>query len=365
MSRKPLRVLTPRSILPALAVMLVLAAGAAAHANKPVPFGDRVAGPGAEATPVNSESLSAADLDLRVGPGLEAFHKQTGEQAWSYRREGAEALYLAMAGDNAIVVWDDGMVTSVRPGDHSVRWHRAVPGLADWLRGDGEPGADKRTDAQRKQLAEQRAAGALHTVQRDGSPWLALVTPNLTMGLRDADGDLRYNDKPANGCVYDPLRAVHTDYAVLIPRTCTNGSGQAVSGGITGYRLDSNGWAMSAGPAATVKVLDRSRVEITDGPIVPPKVFDTKAAAPETACGALDAPFAAVRPQGGCADPSGAPTAGAPAAPAAPDGAAPAAPASPAATDAPPIPAATDAPAAPDTTAATVPADDRTGAQQP
>ncbi|MET8544043.1 hypothetical protein ABZW03_25845 [Kitasatospora sp. NPDC004799] len=329
MSWKPLRVLTPRSILPASAVVLVLAAGAAAHANKPVPFGDRVAGPGdAGATPVNSESLGSADLDLRVGPGLEAFHKQTGEQAWSYRREGAEALHLAMAGDNAIVVWDDGMVTSVRPGDHEVRWHRAVPGLADWLRGDGEPGADKRTDAQRKQLAKQRAAAALHTVQRDGSPWLALVTPNLTMGLRDADGDLRYNDKPSNGCVYDPLRAVHTDYAVLIPRTCSNSGGQAVSGGITGYRLDSNGWAMSTGPAATVKVLDRTRVEITDGPIVPPRVFDTKAAAPETACGSVVAPFAAVRPQGGCAaDPAAGEPAAAgtdPGAGAAPDAGAPA-----------------------------------------
>ncbi|MBO1420503.1 hypothetical protein, partial [Streptomyces sp. FH025] len=294
--------------------MLVLAAGAAAHANKPVPFGDRVAGPGdAGATPVNSESVSSADLDLRVvGPGLEAYHKQTGERAWSYRREGAEALYLAMAGDNAIVVWDDGLVTSVRPGDHEVRWHRAVPGLADYLRGDGEPGADKRTEAQRKQTAVQRAAAALHTVQRDGSPWLAVVTPNLTMGLRDADGDLRYNDRPSNGCLYDPLRTVHTDYAVLIPRSCTNSSGQAVSGGITGYRLDSNGWAMSTGPTATVKVLDAGRVEVTDGPIVPPKVFDTKAAAPETPCGSLDAPFAAVRPQGGCADASAGPAADAP-----------------------------------------------------
>ncbi|MER7671167.1 hypothetical protein ABTY61_22250 [Kitasatospora sp. NPDC096128] len=320
MSWKPPRVLTPRSILPALAVMLVLAAGAAAHANKPVPFGDRVAGPGdAEATPVNSQSVSSADLDLRVvGPGLEAYHKQTGERAWTYRREGAEALYLAMAGDNAIVVWDDGLVTSVRPGDHEVRWHRAVPGLADYLRADGEPGADKRTDAQRKDTAKQRAAAALHTVQRDGSPWLALVTPSLTMGLRDADGDLRYNDRPSTGCLYDPLRTVHTDYAVLIPRTCTNSSGVAVSGGITGYRLDSNGWSMTTGPAATVKVLDAGRVEITDGPIVPPKVFDTKAAAPETGCANPDAPFAAVRPQGGCVDPSASPTATAPAAPVTP-----------------------------------------------
>ncbi|MFJ4187571.1 hypothetical protein [Kitasatospora sp. NPDC089509] len=316
MSWKPPRVLTPRSILPALAVMLVLAAGAAAHANKPVPFGDRVAGPGdAEATPVNSQSVDSAGLDLKVvGPGLEAYHKQTGERAWTYRREGAEALYLAMAGDNAIVVWDDGLITSVRPGDHEVRWHRAVPGLADYLRADGEPGADKRTDAERKETAKQRAAAALHTVQRDGSPWLAVVTPNLTMGLRDADGDLRYNDRPSNGCLYDPLRTVHTDYAVLIPRTCTSG-GVPVSGGITGYRLDSNGWSMITGPAATVKVLDASRVEITDGPIVPVKVFDTKAAAPETACTGLDAPFAAVRPKEGCTDPSASPTAAAPADP--------------------------------------------------
>lgn len=309
MSWKPLRVLTPRSILPAVAVMLVLAAGAAAHANKPVPFGDRVAGPGdAEATPVNSQSLSAADLELKVvGPGLEAVHRETGEQAWSYRREGANALYLAMAGDNAIVVWDDGLITSVRPGDHEVRWHRAVPGLADWLRGDGDPGADKRTDEQRRQLAQERAAAALHTVQK-ASPWVAIVTPNLTMGLRDADGDLRYNGKPPGSCLYDPMRTVDTDYAVLVPRSCLGSSGQPVSGGITGYRLDSTGWELSAGPAAQIKVLDRTRVQITDGPIVPAKVFDTRAAAPVVPCESSAAPFAAVRSPIACADPSAAPT---------------------------------------------------------
>ncbi|MFJ2190855.1 hypothetical protein ACIOJE_23495 [Kitasatospora sp. NPDC087861] len=310
MSPKPLRVLTPRSILPALAVMLVLAAGAAAHANKPVPFGDRVAGPGdAEATPVNSQSLSAADLDLKVGPGLEAFHRQSGEQAWSYRREGATALYLSMAGENAIVVWDDGLITSVRPGDHEVRWHRAVPGLADWLRGDGEPGADKRTEEQRKELARERAAAALHTVPRGASAWVAVVTPNLTMGLRDADGDLRYNSKPPGNCVYDPLRTVGTEYAVLVPRSCTNSAGLAVSGGISGYRLDSSGWQLNTGPAASIKALDGSRVLITDGPIVPARVFDTKAAAPEAACGSPTVPFAAVRPQGGCTDPAASPAA--------------------------------------------------------
>ncbi|MFJ3790897.1 hypothetical protein [Kitasatospora sp. NPDC090091] len=306
MSWKPLRVLTPRSILPALAVLLVLVAGAAAHANKPVPFGDRVAGPGgAEASPVNAQSVSAADLELKVGPGLEAYDRATGEHTWSYRREGATALYLSMAGESAVVVWDDGLVTSARPGDREVRWHRAVPGLADWLRGEGEPGADKRTEEQRRQLATERAAAALHTVQQS-SPWVAVVTPNLTMGFRDADGDLRYNSKPAGNCLYDPTRTVGTDYAVLVPRSCTNSSGQQVSGGISGYRLDSTGWQLNAGPAVALKPLDGRRVLISDGPIVGPKVFDTKAAAPESACGSAAEPFAAVRPQGSCAAPEAA-----------------------------------------------------------
>ncbi|MFE2723484.1 hypothetical protein [Kitasatospora sp. NPDC059327] len=307
MSWKPLRVLTPRSILPALAVLLVLVAGAAAHANKAVPFGDRVAEPGgASARPVNAQSLGTDGLELKVGPGLEAYNRATGEHAWSYRREGATALYLSMAGENAVVVWDDGLVTSVRPGDHEVRWHRAVPGLEDWLAGVGEPGADKRTDEQRKQLQRERAAAALYTVQQS-SPWVAVVTPNLTMGFRDADGDLRYNSKPAGNCVYDPTRSVGTEYAVLVPRSCADSTGQPVSGGVTGYRLDSTGWQLSAGPAVSLKALDGRRVLITDGPIVGPKVFDTKAAAPEAACGSPAETFAAVRPQGSCAAPEGTP----------------------------------------------------------
>ncbi|MER6365460.1 hypothetical protein [Kitasatospora sp. NPDC001527] len=295
------RALSPRSILPALAVLLVLVAGAAAHANKPVPFGDRVAAKGAaEASADPTASLDAADLDLRVGPGLEAYHRATGEHAWSYQREGATALHLEMAGENAVVVWDDGLVTSVRPGDQQVRWHRAVPGLADWLRGAGEPGADKRTEEQRKQQAKVRAAASLYTVQ-ESAPWVAVVTPELTMGFRDADGDLRYNSKPAGNCVYDPERTAATDFAVLVPRSCTNGSGQQVSGGISGYRLDNTGWQLNAGPGVTMKALDGRRVLISDGPIVAPKVFDTRAAAPEAACGSPAEPFAAVPPVGGCA----------------------------------------------------------------
>ncbi|WP_329499016.1 hypothetical protein [Kitasatospora herbaricolor] len=306
MSWKPLRVLTPRSILPALAVLLVLLAGAAAHANKPVPFGDRVAEPGgADASPVTAQSLDTAGLELRVGPGLEAYDPASGEHAWSYRREGATALYLAMAGDDAVVLWDDGLVTSVRPSDHEVRWHRAVPGLAEWLRGEGETGAAQRTETQRKQLAVERAAIALYTVP-EASPWVAVVTPGLTMGFRDADGDLRYNDRPAGNCAYDPLRTVRTNYAVLVPRTCTGSSSNnhQAFGGITGYRLDSTNWQLATGPAVAMRALDGQRVQIEDGPILGSRVFDTKAAAPESACGSRTEAFAAVRPQGACAEPA-------------------------------------------------------------
>ncbi len=260
---------------------------------------------GADASPVTAQSLDTAGLELKVGPGLEAYDPVTGEHAWSYRREGATALYLAMAGENAVVVWDDGLVTSVRPSDHEVRWHRAVPGLADWLRGDGEPGAEKRTEAQRKQIAVQRAAAALYTVPK-ASAWVAVVTPGLTMGFRDADGDLRYNSSPPGNCVYDPTRTVHTDYAVLVPRSCTAtaGTGHSVSGGVTGFRLDSTGWQLATGPDVQLRALDGQRVQIDDGPIVGGRIFDTKAAAPEPACGSATSLFAAVRPQGTCTEPS-------------------------------------------------------------
>ncbi|MEW1911993.1 hypothetical protein AB0442_26720 [Kitasatospora sp. NPDC085895] len=302
MSWKPLRSLTRRSVLPALAALLVLGAGAAAHANRPVPFGDRVAEPGvADASPVGAQVLDAGALELKVGPGLEAYDRATGDHLWSYRREDATALHLAMAGESAVVVWDDGLVTSVRPSDHQVRWHRAVPGLADWLRADGEPGAADRTEEQKQATAVRRAAAALQTALED-EPWVAVVTPSLTMGFRDRDGDLRYNSRPPQGCSYDPLRAVHTDNAVLVPRTCVTGpnTGKLLPGGVNGFRLAGRGWQLNAGPEVVLKRLDAHRVTVEDGPILGTRVFDTRRGAPETVCTSPQLPFAAVSPQEGC-----------------------------------------------------------------
>ncbi|MFI5534654.1 hypothetical protein ACIA8O_39590 [Kitasatospora sp. NPDC051853] len=289
-----------RSVLPAVAVLVVLGAGAAAHANKPVPFGDVLVKPGAvDASPVGAQSRDSGSLELKVGPGLEAFDRLTAEHLWSYRREGATALHLSMVGENAVVVWDDGMVTSVRPSDHEVRWHRAVPGLGDWLAGSDLKDAGSRTEAEKLATAVRRAAAALQPVNEPDGGWVAVVTPALTMGFRDSDGDLRFNSRPLSGCSYDPLRSVHTDYAVLVPRSCTgttNAGGQ-LPGGVTGFKLNGKGFQLGAGPNVQLRRLDGQRVSMEDGPVLGTRVYDTRLASPESAC-ASD--FAALHPRPGC-----------------------------------------------------------------
>jgi hypothetical protein len=210
-----------------------------------------------------------------------------------------------MLQQSAVVVWDDGMVTSVQIGDHQVRWHRAVPGLADWLRGDGEPGDTQRTEAQRKQLQLERAAAAVQTVAGP-EPWVQVLTPGLTMGFRDRDGDLRFNSRPQAGCLYDPARSVATATTVMLPRSCTPATGatRALPSGITGFRLDGHGYVLSAGPKVQLTRLDGHRVRIDDGPLVGSTVFDTDQGVPETACDNPAAPFAALHPQPGCPTPA-------------------------------------------------------------
>ncbi|KDN82526.1 hypothetical protein [Kitasatospora cheerisanensis] len=300
MSFNPLRSLSPRSVLPAAAVLLVLAAGAAAHANRPQPFGDQVLPGAADVSPVGAQSAGAGDLDLQVGPGLEAYSKTTGAHLWSYRRDGSTALHQTMIGNNVAVVWDDGMVTSVDPADHSVRWHRSVPGLADWLHADGEPGAADRTEEQRRKLAEHRAAIALQpSADPKADAFVTVVTPGLLMGFRDRDGDLRFNSRPPAGCTFDPARTAHTDDAVLIPRACppAPGSGtRPLPGGVMVFSLNAPGNFLNTGPDVEMRALDGHRVAIDDGPVIGTWVYDTTRGARESNCGAASVPFAAAAP---------------------------------------------------------------------
>ncbi|TQF02981.1 PQQ-like beta-propeller repeat protein [Kitasatospora acidiphila] len=297
-------------------MLLILGAGAAAHANRPVPFGDQVSAPGkAEASPVSAQSADPVTPDFRIGPGLEAYDPSTGSLLWSYRRDGATALHVSMLGQNgspeqsAVVVWDDGMVTSLRVADHQVRWHRSVPGLSDWLHGDNDPGGAQRTDVQRKELELERAASAVQTVLGP-EPWVQVLTPGLTMGFRDRDGDLRFNSRPQAGCLYDPQRAVSTDDAVLLPRACTGttGSGRQLPGSVTGFKLIDHSFVLNTGPAVELIRLDGHRVRLNDGPLLGSRVVDADTGITEIPCGSASAPFAAEPAAGGCPSPAQQPT---------------------------------------------------------
>ncbi|MGW4809869.1 hypothetical protein [Kitasatospora sp. NPDC004272] len=300
MSFNPLRSLSPRSVLPAAAVLLVLAAGAAAHANRPEPFGDRVVPGAADASPVSAQSTGTEQADFRVGPGVEVYSTSTGERLWSYRREGATALHLTRLAGDVVTVWDDGMITAVDTADHSVRWHRSVPGLADWLRADGEPGAADRTETQRKQQMTRRAVDALRpSPDQVNDAFVTVVTPGLLMGFRERDGDLRFNAQPPTGCEFLPARAAATDDAVLVPRLCPSAPGSGsrqLPGGVAVFSLTDHGNFLVTGPDVVLRPLDGHRVSVEDGPVIGSWVYDTTLGGRETGCGSTAAPFAAARP---------------------------------------------------------------------
>ncbi|MFF4650117.1 hypothetical protein [Streptomyces sp. NPDC001380] len=318
------RGLPPRAALPPAAVLLVLLAGAAAHAHRPAPYGDRIAAPGAAGVlPAGSAGASAGGpgpdgpaagrlavdgLDLRIGPGLEAYDARTGRHLWSYRRRGAAALHAVRSGGDAVVVWDDGLLTAVRPAGHRVRWHRAVPGLAAWLRGGpgGSPGPG----------GTPAAVGRARTVLQpvDGpEPWLGVFTPALAMGFRDRDGDLRWILAPPRGCAFAPDRAARTDAAAVVARPCTGtgDGGRARTVEVAGYGIGGRLWRFTAGPQARPDRLDGRRVAVWDGPVLGVRVVDAVRGAPVPACGDPALRLAAEAPAERC--PAGRPPGASPA----------------------------------------------------
>ncbi|MFF8639227.1 hypothetical protein [Streptomyces sp. NPDC015345] len=189
-----------RIALPVALALLALPLITAAHHSRPAPYGDRLiaharvpdAGPGA-----------APALRTR-GRAVQAYEPIGGAIRWTYTREGRRPLTVLAAPGHAFTLWSDGLVTDTeRDGGRSVRWHRAVPESAGWLRTPAALGG----------------AGVLRPLA-PGARMLAVVTPRRITAYRTADGDLRWVLPARRGCAFEPARSLHRDGALLVAQPC-------------------------------------------------------------------------------------------------------------------------------------------------
>ncbi|MET9496878.1 hypothetical protein [Streptomyces sp. NPDC006552] len=185
-----------------LALGAALAAGPlllAAHQARPAPYGDHLtrtahadAGPG------------AAGVRLRTsGAAVEAYDTAV---RWRYTRDGRRPLAVLAASGHALALWSDGVITDTDGArGRAVRWHRAVPDTAAWLRTPGARGG----------------AGVLQPLDA-GARMLAVVTPGRIAAYRTADGDLRWVLPARAGCVFAPATYVRRAGALLIAQPCAD-----------------------------------------------------------------------------------------------------------------------------------------------
>ncbi len=88
---------------------------------------------------------------------------------------------MLAAPGHAFTLWSDGLVTDTeRDGGGAVRWHRAIPESAGWLRTPAARGG----------------TGVLRPLT-SGAGMLAVITPRRIAAYRTADGDLRWVLPPA------------------------------------------------------------------------------------------------------------------------------------------------------------------------
>lgn len=187
-----------RLALPVVLGLLALPLITAAHHSRPAPFGDhltvhaRVDG-GAPAPELRTE-----------GRAVQAYDPATGRPRWTYSREGERPLALLPVPGHAVALWSDGMVTdTVRADGSAVRWHRAIPDGASWLRSPAARGA----------------AGVLQPLDPRGR-MLAVVTPQRIAAYRSADGDLRWVLPAHGGCAFEPARSARRGRALMIAQPC-------------------------------------------------------------------------------------------------------------------------------------------------
>jgi hypothetical protein len=188
--------------------LLALPLITAAHHSRPAPYGDHVT----VHARVDGEAAAlvtgpAPDPGLRTsGRAVQAYDRATGRARWTYSRVGSRPLALLPAPGHAIALWSDGLVTDTARADGSaVRWHRAIPDAAPWLRTPAARGA----------------TGVLQPLDPRGR-MLAVVTPRRISAYRSADGDLRWVLPARGGCAFDPARSVRRGDALLVAQPCAD-----------------------------------------------------------------------------------------------------------------------------------------------
>lgn len=188
-----------RIALPVALALLALPLVTAAHHARPAPFGDRLT------VHARGAGQGAAEPVVRTsGRAVRAYDPASGGPRWTYTREGRRPVTSLAAPGHALTLWSDGLVTDTARADGgSVRWHRAVPASADWLRTPAARGG----------------AGVLQPLA-PGARMLAVVTPQRIAAYRTADGDLRWVLPARPGCAFAPARAVRRDGALLIAQPC-------------------------------------------------------------------------------------------------------------------------------------------------
>ncbi|MBA4859840.1 hypothetical protein H1V43_00295 [Streptomyces sp. PSKA54] len=182
-------------VLGLLAVPLITAA----HLTRPEPYGDHLT------VHARVESPGAPEPRLRMtGRAVEAYDPGTGRTRWAYTREGRRPLSVLPVRGHAVTLWSDGLVTdTARRDGRAVRWHRAAPAAAAWLR-------------------SPRARDGAGVLQRlaPSSRMLAVVTPYRIAAYRLADGDLRWVLPARRGCAFEPARTMRHGRALLVAQPC-------------------------------------------------------------------------------------------------------------------------------------------------
>ncbi|MGW6532970.1 hypothetical protein [Streptomyces venezuelae] len=190
-----------RIALPVALAVLALPLVTAAHHSRPAPYGDRLTVHARvdDARPGREPALRA------TGGAVRAYDEESGAPRWTYTRAGRRPVTLLSAPGHAVALWSDGLVTDTARADgRSVRWHRAVPASADWLRTPEARGG----------------AGVLQPLTPDAA-MLAVVTPHRIAAYRTSDGDLRWVLPARTGCAFEPARSVRRDGALLVAQPCT------------------------------------------------------------------------------------------------------------------------------------------------